>query len=222
MPAIVAGNRRTLDVLDVPSRKGSAGIGIDATEAEAMRGEIKRLLDAHRRTLDQLPTAVATFGADQKLAFYNSAFRSLWDLDTGAARPGADRRRAARPVARRAQAAGGEGLPGVEGRAARGLSRDRNQGAPVASAGRPHAARRHHAQSAGRRHLPVRGHHRAARADAPLWRAQPRAGRDARQPRGRRRRVRQRRPPAAAQLRRSSRCGSSIPPRSPSARTSRP
>ena len=83
VPAIVAGNRRTLDVLDVPSRKGSAGVGIDATEAEAMRGEIKRLLDAHRRTLDQLPTAVATFGADQKLAFYNSAFRSLWDLDTG-------------------------------------------------------------------------------------------------------------------------------------------
>ena len=83
VPAIVAGNRRTLDVLDVPTRKGSAGIGIDATEAEAMRGEIERLLDAHRRTLDQLPTAVATFGADQKLAFYNSAFRSLWDLDTG-------------------------------------------------------------------------------------------------------------------------------------------
>jgi signal transduction histidine kinase len=81
VPAIVAGNRRTLDVLDVPTRKGSAGIGIDATEAEAMRSEIKRLLDAHRRTLDQLPTAVATFGADHKLAFYNSAFRGLWDLD---------------------------------------------------------------------------------------------------------------------------------------------
>ena len=84
VPAIVAGNRRTLDVIDVPTRKGSAGIGIDATEAEAMRREIERLLDAHRRTLDQLPTAVATFGADQKLAFYNSAFRSLWDLDVGA------------------------------------------------------------------------------------------------------------------------------------------
>jgi PAS domain-containing protein len=83
LPAIVAGNRRTLDVLDVPTRKGSAGIGIDATEAEAMRGEIKRLLDAHRRTLDQLPTGVATFGADQKLTFYNSAYRSLWDLDAG-------------------------------------------------------------------------------------------------------------------------------------------
>lgn len=82
-PAVVAGNRRTFDVLDVPTRKGSAGIAIDATEVETMRGGIKRLLDAHRRTLDQLATGVATFGADQKLTFYNTAYRSLWELDTG-------------------------------------------------------------------------------------------------------------------------------------------
>jgi signal transduction histidine kinase len=83
LPAIVAGNRRTLDVLDVPTRRGSAGIGIDATEAEAMRSEIKRLLDAHRRTLDQLPTGVAAFDADHRLTFCNSAYRALWDLDAG-------------------------------------------------------------------------------------------------------------------------------------------
>jgi signal transduction histidine kinase len=83
VPAIVAGNRRAFDVLDVPTRKGSAGIGIDATEVEAMRSEIRRLIEAHRRTLDQLPTGVATFGADQRLSFYNSAYRSLWDLDAG-------------------------------------------------------------------------------------------------------------------------------------------
>jgi signal transduction histidine kinase len=83
VPAIVSGQRRTLDVLDVPTRRGSAGIGIDVTEAEAMRGEIRRMVEAHRRTLDQLPTGVATFGADQKLTFYNAAYRSLWDLDSG-------------------------------------------------------------------------------------------------------------------------------------------
>jgi signal transduction histidine kinase len=82
-PAIIAGNRRNLDVLDVPTRKGSAGIGIDATEAEAMRSELNRLSDAHRRTLDQLATGVAIFGADQRLAFYNAAYRSLWELDAG-------------------------------------------------------------------------------------------------------------------------------------------
>jgi signal transduction histidine kinase len=83
MPAIVAGSRRSFDVVDVPTRRGSAGIGIDATEAEAMRIELKRLGDAHRGTLDQLTTGVAIFSADQRLTFYNAAYRALWGLDAG-------------------------------------------------------------------------------------------------------------------------------------------
>ena len=81
LPAVVAGNRRTLDVIAVPAARGSAGIGIDATEAETLRGELERMIDAHRRTLDQLATGVAIFGSDRKLSFYNAAYRSLWDLD---------------------------------------------------------------------------------------------------------------------------------------------
>jgi signal transduction histidine kinase len=83
LPAIVAGSRRSFDVRTFPTRRGGAGIGIDVTEAEMMRGEIKRMVDAHRRTLDQLPTGVAIFGSDQRLTFYNAAYRSLWDLDAG-------------------------------------------------------------------------------------------------------------------------------------------
>jgi signal transduction histidine kinase len=83
VPIIVAGNRRSFDILDIPTRKGSAGIGIDATENEAARAALNRLGDAHRRTLDQLATGVATFGSDHKLTFYNAAYRSLWDLDAG-------------------------------------------------------------------------------------------------------------------------------------------
>jgi signal transduction histidine kinase len=82
-PAIVAGSRRVLDVIDVPTRTGSAGIAIDATEAETLRTELARLSDAQRRTLDQLTTGVAMFGADHKLNFYNAAYRLLWDLDAG-------------------------------------------------------------------------------------------------------------------------------------------
>jgi signal transduction histidine kinase len=81
LPAIVGGTRRILDVLDVPTRDGSGGIGIDATEVEAMRGELSHMIEAHRRTLDQLPTAVAIFGADQRLTFHNAAYRALWGLD---------------------------------------------------------------------------------------------------------------------------------------------
>ena len=81
LPAIIAGTRRMLDVLELPTRGGGGGIGIDATEVEGLRGELKRLVDAHRRVLDQLTTAVAIFGADQRLNFYNSSYRTLWALD---------------------------------------------------------------------------------------------------------------------------------------------
>jgi signal transduction histidine kinase len=81
LPAIVAGARRSFDVLDICTDIGSAGIGIDATEAETMRSALARMLDAHRRTLDHLPIGVAMFDARQHLTFYNAAYRTLWNLD---------------------------------------------------------------------------------------------------------------------------------------------
>jgi signal transduction histidine kinase len=81
LPVIFAGARRILQVIDRPSSGGSAGIGIDATESEAMRAELTRMTEAHRRTLDQVSTAVAIFKADQRLTFYNAAFRQLWGLE---------------------------------------------------------------------------------------------------------------------------------------------
>src|SRR3954453_13053167 len=81
LPVIVAGTRRILQVTDRPSPGGSAGIGIDVTESEAMRTELARMTQAHRRTLDQLWTAVAIFKADQRMTFYNAAFRQLWGLE---------------------------------------------------------------------------------------------------------------------------------------------
>ncbi len=81
LSAVVAGERRSFDVTTVPAARGSAGIAADATEAELMRGELKRMMDAHRRTLDQLATGVAIFGSDRRLSFYNTAYRSLWDLE---------------------------------------------------------------------------------------------------------------------------------------------
>ncbi len=83
VPAVAAGARRILDLCDVTTARGSAGVGVDATEIETMRSTLRHMVDAHRRTLDQLATGVAIFGADQKLAFYNAAYRSLWDFDAG-------------------------------------------------------------------------------------------------------------------------------------------
>jgi len=81
LPAVVAGTRRSFDVLDFRTETGSAGLAIDATEAETMRSALARMVDAHRRTLDALSTGVAMFGADHRLTFYNAAYRALWNLD---------------------------------------------------------------------------------------------------------------------------------------------
>ena len=81
LPAVVAGTRRSFDVLDFRTETGSAGLAIDATEAETMRSALSRMVDAHRRTLDALSTGVAMFGAEHRLTFYNSAYRALWNLD---------------------------------------------------------------------------------------------------------------------------------------------
>ena len=199
LPAIVGGGRVIFDVLTFPTRRGSAGIGIDATEADAMRAELKRMVDAHRRTFDYLATGVAIFGADGRLTFYNTAFRSLWDLDVTFLDQSPsdsailDRLRDGRRLAeqhdfRRWKAELHEAYRATEAKCRR-----------MAPARRPHAARRHHAQPGRRRDLSLRRHHRAARPAAPLRGADPRAGRDPRQSGGRRRGVRERRAAAAVQ-----------------------
>jgi signal transduction histidine kinase len=83
LAAITAGARHIFEVVDAPSAAGSSGIAIDRTEVETMRAELARMIEAHRRVLDQLATGVAVFNAGRKLIFYNTAFRSLFELDSG-------------------------------------------------------------------------------------------------------------------------------------------
>lgn len=87
LAAVVAGERRVLDVVEVGAAHGAEGLGsggiaVDVTELERIHGALTRTIDFHARTLDQLATAVAIFGADKRLTFYNAAFRALWGLDT--------------------------------------------------------------------------------------------------------------------------------------------
>ncbi|WP_246498209.1 sensor histidine kinase [Microvirga soli] len=102
--AVVAGHRAVLDVIERPTAGGSAGIAVDVSELEAVRTDLQRQMDAHVRTLDQLPTAVAIFDGAQNLIFSNSAYQRLWGLDAAflASRPSdsevLDRLRAARKL----------------------------------------------------------------------------------------------------------------------------
>ncbi len=79
--AVVAGYRRSLEIVEVPSEGIATGLAIDVSELEAVRVDLQQQMTAHARTLDQLSTAVAIFDRRKQLVFHNSAYRQLWSLD---------------------------------------------------------------------------------------------------------------------------------------------
>lgn len=81
IPIVASGDRCVFEVTDVNASVGGAGIAVDISELEQARKELGRAEEFHGRTLDQLAAAVAIYGNDRKLQFYNAAFRQLWDLD---------------------------------------------------------------------------------------------------------------------------------------------
>lgn len=81
LPAVIGGNRRIFDVNAAPVCDGTAAVAIDVTENADLRGAVKRMAEAHRRTLDELPTAVAIFDNERRLTFCNQSYRHLWNLE---------------------------------------------------------------------------------------------------------------------------------------------
>ena len=80
-PAIVAGERRLFDLSEASGALSVAGMARDLSEIEQARAALERQMQAHARTLDQLPTAVAIFDGARRLIFHNAAYRTLWSLD---------------------------------------------------------------------------------------------------------------------------------------------
>jgi len=79
--AVVGGQRRALAFTHVPMDDLSiVGSAVDVSESVQAGAKLQQHIDAHSDTLDRLATAVAIFGRDQKLTFYNRAFAKLWDL----------------------------------------------------------------------------------------------------------------------------------------------
>jgi signal transduction histidine kinase len=80
-PAIVAGERRVMRVVDVPvGTSGVAGYAIDIQDAEEARAELALFARAQRDMLDRLSAGVAQFSSTGSLSFYNAHFASLFSL----------------------------------------------------------------------------------------------------------------------------------------------
>jgi signal transduction histidine kinase len=79
--SVVGGQRRALTFTEIPlGDAGVIGTAVDVTEIVGAEARLQQHADAHAATLDTLQTAVAIFGRDQKLTFYNKAFVRLWSL----------------------------------------------------------------------------------------------------------------------------------------------
>ncbi|MCA8900926.1 MAG: PAS-domain containing protein, partial [Hyphomonas sp.] len=78
---VVNGQRRAMRILTFPLSGGAGAMALDVTAQEDAREDLNRHVRAHDETLNHVADAVAIFGSDRKLTFYNKAFRDMWDLD---------------------------------------------------------------------------------------------------------------------------------------------
>jgi signal transduction histidine kinase len=79
---VVEGSRRLLEVSERPAGDGTLiGLAVDRTEAEELQTELSRHIGAHGAVLENLGSAIAIFGPDLKLRFFNSSYAHLWHLE---------------------------------------------------------------------------------------------------------------------------------------------
>jgi PAS domain-containing protein len=81
VPATIAGERRTMTVVEVPiGAKAVAGYAVDVEDREQARADLARFFRAQRDMLDRLSAGVAQFSRDRHLTFSNQPFARLFSL----------------------------------------------------------------------------------------------------------------------------------------------
>ena len=76
--AIFKGARKKLSVHEVPTHEGNfLGFALDITEQETLASNLDNVITANCEVLENLSTAIAIFGANMKLNFFNSAYQKL-------------------------------------------------------------------------------------------------------------------------------------------------
>ena len=79
---IVSGERRLYMIREVPIKgEGVIGYATHISELEQAQEEIQRHVSALRDLLESSTSAMAIYGRDTKLKFYNFAFVNLWKMD---------------------------------------------------------------------------------------------------------------------------------------------
>ncbi|MGB7432655.1 MAG: ATP-binding protein [Ahrensia sp.] len=82
LSTVVRGDRMLYHTSVAKGPYGSAGIAEDRSEVDLVRKRLSKTIRSHEETLDRLTTAVAMFDENQRLKFYNQAFKQLWGFET--------------------------------------------------------------------------------------------------------------------------------------------
>jgi signal transduction histidine kinase/PAS domain-containing protein len=79
---VIDGERRYFEISELPISNGEVlGYALDITELEDLEKDLQRHISAHSDLLESSSSAMAIYGSDTKLRFYNNAFSKLWELD---------------------------------------------------------------------------------------------------------------------------------------------
>ncbi|HUZ72186.1 MAG TPA: ATP-binding protein [Stellaceae bacterium] len=80
---VIGGSRRLFAFTEAPLSPGGDIIGWthDLTDLESKEAELQRHVAAHAEVLENIAVAIAIYGADTRLAFFNIAFARLWNLE---------------------------------------------------------------------------------------------------------------------------------------------
>ena len=88
---VMGGERRLVGLCEAPisdadagaSFAAIAGYALDHTAVEEAEAELVRHIAGHEEVLQSLGTAIAIYGPDESLQFFNNAYLQLWRLDEG-------------------------------------------------------------------------------------------------------------------------------------------
>ena len=80
---VMGGQRKWFEFNEIPGEDRSfiAGFVADLTELEAMREQLDRHITAQADLLESSASAMAIFGPDKRLRYFNNAYVKLWKLD---------------------------------------------------------------------------------------------------------------------------------------------
>ncbi len=78
---VSGGERLEYEVYETPVAGGMVGFAIKKMDLARIEEELNRYKDVQAQLLENSASAIAIFGTDQKLSFFNNAFVNLWKLE---------------------------------------------------------------------------------------------------------------------------------------------